>query len=90
MLVQLRNRTVERVHLQMDVCQAFVTLPHQRVQQKKTTVPRVRLPMDVFRAIVKPVHAKPRQHLGVLVQKTMDASRDIAQCPTQHVKLNVL
>ena len=36
----------------------------------------------------KPINAKPRQHLRMLVQETMDASRDIA--PTINVKLNVL
>ena len=56
-LVQLRNRTVERVHRQMDACPAFVTIPYQRVQQKKTMMPYARLPVNVFRVIVN--HFQP-------------------------------
>ena len=56
-LVRLRNRTVERVHRQMDACPAYVTIPYQRVQQKKTMMPYARLPVNVFRAIAN--HFQP-------------------------------
>ena len=51
-LVQLRNRTVERVHRQMDVCPAFVTMTYLRVPPKKLMAPLARTGIHASRIFV--------------------------------------
>ena len=51
-LVQLRNRTVQRVHRQMHACPAIVTMTYLRVPPKKLLVPLARAGTHASRIFV--------------------------------------
>ena len=77
---------MERVHLQMDVCQAFCD--SNTCAAKKNNGASCSSSDGCVSGYCETSSCKAKTALGVLVQKTMDASRDIA--PTQHVKFTVL